>query len=452
MALSALGSWFRFALEPTTRIDTHTVPFLLATALSGAGLIVTAVCALRLAPAASRLSWRTLWRCAFAVQALCFLALPLNSTDVFSYLTLGKLTLSGLSPYLHTPTALGDSPYLVPLLGERWIHELSAYGPLFHWVAGFAVALGEKSPWALWGSLWAFKALMFATVLAALAITARHLRATRPEAAAEVFVVLALGPFVAWEICGQGHNDGLVLLFLVAFFALAVRGREALAVMALAAGISIKYSLAPLLGLYLVLLARSSLRRALTLGLLSALTLAAGFAPEGRSLTLAPILQLLGGDAGRVAHSLADLLCMVFDWLGMPAASAYAVRTLSTISVLLGLSVLAWTAFRARTLPEVARGYLLFLMAMFLTAPWFQPWYCAWALPVLLVEPDARWRRFVALYMVITVAQWIVPLDPVSTVVADVWAAIRIVQLLKPVRAEAAEMPDEGEPALQRAV
>jgi hypothetical protein len=453
MALSAAGAWLRFALEPTTQLNTHTVPFLLGSLLSGAGLIATGVCALRLAPLAGRLSWRTLWLWAFAVQALCFLALPLTSTDIFSYLTLGKLTLEGQSPYLHTPLALGDSsPYLYPLLRERWIHEHSTYGPLFHWVAALAVALGERSAWPLWGALWAYKALMLGAVFAALAIAAKHLKATRPEAGAEVFVVLALGPFVAWEICGQAHNDGLVFLFLIAFFAAASRGRDGLAVAALAAGISIKYSLAPLLGLYLLLIARSSLRKALSLGLVSALVLAACSATEWRSITLRPILQLLGGNERRIAHSLADLLCQVFDWLGLPAASAYAVKALSTISLVLGLSVLGWTALRARSLAEVARGYLLFLMAMFLTAPWFQPWYCTWALPVLLVEPDARWRRFIALYIVITVAQWILPLDPFSTVAVNVWAAIRIVQLLRPVRAEAVELPDESEPALQRAV
>ena len=449
MALSAAGSWCRFALEPTTQLNTHTFPFLVGSLLSGAGLIATGVCALRLASTAGRLGWRKLWLAALAVQALGFLALPLTSTDVFSYLTLGKLTLEGLSPYLNTPVALGDSPYLFPLLRERWIHELSAYGPMFHWLAALAVAAGERTPWALWGAIWTFKAIMLGSVVAALAIAARHLRTLRPEAAAEVFVVLALGPFIAWEICGQAHNDGLLFLFLIAFFALASKGREAAAVAALAAGISIKYSLAPLLGLYLVLVARFSLRKALSLGVLSLAILALGFAPEWGSVTLAPILQLVGGDHRRVAHSLADLLCNLFDWLGQPAASASAVRMLSALSLVLGLAVLAWTALRARSLEEVARGYLLFLMAMYLTAPWFQPWYCTWALPVLLVEPDARWRRFVALYMVITVAQWIAPLDPVTTVAANAWAAIRIAQLL---RVAPEELVAGSEPEMSQAV
>src|SRR5436853_7719117 len=62
MALAAAGSWLRFALERTPRIDVHSVPFLLASAVSGAGLIVSGVCSLRLAPRASRLSWPALWR------------------------------------------------------------------------------------------------------------------------------------------------------------------------------------------------------------------------------------------------------------------------------------------------------------------------------------------------------------------------------------------------------
>ena len=134
-------------------------------------------------------------------------------------LCFGALRANGQSPYAALASCLGDSPFLSPVISERWIHEPSPYGPLFHRLAALAVGAGgwSASPW--WGSFWAFKAMMLACVVAALAIAAQHLSATRTGAAGEVFVVLALGPLIAWELSGQGHNDALLLLFLVAFWA-----------------------------------------------------------------------------------------------------------------------------------------------------------------------------------------------------------------------------------------
>ena len=81
---------------------------------------------------------------------------------------------------------------------------------------------------------------------------------------------------------------------------------------------------------------------------------------------------------------------------------------------------------------HLARGYLRFLFALYLTAPWFQPWYVVWALPFLLVERDPRWRRFVALFAVVSVVQWAAPLDPVTTVAGDGWAAWQLWRLRRP--------------------
>ncbi len=431
MVVAAAGSWLRFALERTLRIDTHTGAFLVATAVSGSGLIVTGICSLRLSRIAGRIPWRTLWRWAVAVQVCGFLALALTSTDLFMTLCTGALSLTGLSPYTTTPVALGASPFVAPVATEPWMHAYSPYGPLFHRIVAAVAAIGLHSGSPVWVGTWTFKALMLVAVLLALAIAARHLRRTGSVAAAEIFAVIALGPLVAWEVPGQGHNDGLLLLFLVAFVAAAARDRPFLATAAVAAASSIKWPIAPLLCLYLIVVGRSSWRRAALLALMSAGIFLAAGAPEWRSINLRAVYAVLGADPRRHAHSLIDLVALVLDRLGQPSATSLAVRVLSTASMLLCLAVLARTAVRARSLVDLGRGYLLFLLALYLTAPWFQPWYTCWALPFLLVEPDPRWRRFVALYVVLTVVQWVAPLDPVTTVAVDLWAAMRVWKLLE---------------------
>jgi len=433
MALAAAGTWLRFALKGTLFIDTHTWPFVASSAVAGAGLILAGVGSLRLARSAGRLSWRALWWWTLAVHGVALAALALTSKDVFMNLAFGALKRAGLSPYAHAPVALGDVP-LVKLLAPEWAKDRSPYGPLFHPFAALADALGTAIGPPLWGPFFSFKALLLAALLAALALAARHLRRTRPDEAAGIFAILALGPVLAWEVTAQGHNDGLLFVALVAFLVAASAGREALAVVALAAGVGIKYSVSPLLGLYLVLVARRSFARAAGLALLAALVLAAAIAPEWGSLTMRSV-PLVGGDVGGGVilhcHSLADLVCLVLEALALPTASLAAYRILAASSAVLCAAVLLVTAWRARTLEQMARGYLVFLFTMYLTVPWFQPWYVAWALPFLIVEPDPQWRRFVALFAVITVAQWALPLDPVTNVVADAWAAWRILRLLR---------------------
>ncbi len=428
MVLAVLGSWLRFALERTPRIDTHTWPYVTACAVAGAGLTLASVCSLRLAPRAERLSWRALWGWTLAVQGSACAALALTSSDIFCNLCFGALKLIGLSPYAHPPAALGGSPFAAAA-SSRWVNTPSAYGPLFHHFAAAAVWLGERTGATFWGSFFCYKALLLAATLGALAIAARHLRATRPGDASEIFATLALAPIVAWEIPAQGHNDGLLFLALVAFLSAAAAKREAGAVAVLAMGVAVKYALAPLLGLYLLLVARRSALRAVALSVLALLVAGASFLPEWRSVTLRAVTPMLGNESTRHAHSLTDLVCLVLDTLALPEASARAYRILSAASLVLCAAALLRVAWRARTLEEMVRGYLLFLLALYLTVPWFQPWYVCWALPLLLVERDADWRRFVALFAVVTVVQWTAPLDPVTTVLGDLWAAARIWQL-----------------------
>ena len=435
IALATAGTWLRFALEGTLRIDTRTPSFLVASAVSGAGLLLTGVCALRLAPRASGLAWRSLWGWALAVQATAAAALALTSSDVFTSLAFGALSLSGRSPYRHAPSELVASP-LRALVPDRWAGDPTPYGPLFTPFARAAAWFGDRAGAPLWGTFFAYKVVLTGAVLLALLIAARHLRAARPASAAESFVVLALGPLVAWEIPAQGHNDALLLLAVVAFLAAAAAGREALAATVLAAGVAVKYALAPLLGLYLVLVARRSPRRAAGLAVLSLAVVGAAFAPEWREVTLRAVTPMVGGEAARHAHSLTDLVCLALEALSLPGASLVAYRALSAASALLCAALLLRTAWRARTLEQLAHGYLLFLLAIYLTAPWFQPWYVCWALPLLLVEPDPRWRRFLAVFAVVTVVQWAAPLDPLSTVLGDAWAATCVWRLTRQRREE----------------
>ena len=429
MAVASAGTWVRFALSGTPRIDTHASAFVIGSAVAGVGLLLAGWSAMRAAREATSLAWRALLAGALAIQGASLWGLPLTSSDVFTNLAVGALRLAGLSPYAHSPAELEGSP-LRALVPERWVHDPTPYGPLFHPVVHLAARIGATLGSPFWAAFYSYKLVLVAAVLAALALAAWHLR--EEADGRERFALLALSPLLAWEVACQGHNDGLLFFVLVAFAVAARRGRAGWATLALVAGVAIKYALAPLLGLHLLVEARRSVPRALGLAALAVAVLGAVFAPELQAVTLRAVLPMIGGEAARHTHSVTDLACLALDALGWPAASLLVYRTLSALSATLCLALLLRAALVSRTPAQLARSYLWFLFALYLTAPWFQPWYVLWALPLTLLEPDARWRRFVALFALVSVVQWGVPLDPVTSVIADGWAALRLWRLSRP--------------------
>lgn len=438
LLLAAAGSWLRFLWEGTLRLDTHTTPFLTSLFVSGSGLVLACVGLLKLGALPREYGVRSVLRWSVAVQCAALLAVPLTSTDVYTNLAIGMLSGRGLSPYSHLPPELAGSPggdQLLEVMGKRWVNDPSPYGPLFTPVVRAAAFAGRAVGSPFFGALIAFKLLLWAAVLAALAIAAGHLVRTGRADAASTLALLGMTPLVAWELAATGHNDALLFLSLCAFFSLAAQGHEKRAAAVLAAGVAVKYAVAPLLLLYLVLLLRGSFRRALLAGLCALAVGLAAFAPELHDLTLQAVTPMVGGQTSRHAHSLIDLVCVALDALSLPRASALAFTWLSRGSGLFCAAVLGRAAWRARTLSQLGRGWLEFLFALYLTAPWFHPWYLCWALPALLVEEDAGWRSLVGTYAALQAALWIAPLDPVTNVALNGWALVRLRGLWRAQRA-----------------
>jgi hypothetical protein len=426
LTLGAAASWLRFGLEPTLRIGTGTPAYLAAAALLGVGLGLAGACALRLARLAPELRPRALLGWAALVHLCAAPALALTSRDLFSNLAYGEMQLMGTNPYLAGPSALASGP-LLELIEPRWLDTPNAYGPVLSMVSWLAAAAGAALGSPVWGAGGAFKGLMLLCSLGTLlfahacARSARHARE-----GAEGFALLAFSPLLAWEVSAQAHNDGFLVLSIMAFVWAAKRDLELLAVLALTAGTLAKLAAAPLLGLYLVFVLRRSPGRAVALSLVAAAAGALLVWPYWQGLaTLRGPAHTLGGDAMRHAHSLADLLCMALEPLSRVAAGhAYRLCWVGSIAVCLALFMKG--AWRATNLDSVLRNAMFLFLAYDLTVPWFQPWYATWLLPLAAVERDPGLRRIVGVYTVLTVAQWALPLDPFSTVAVNAWTALAL--------------------------
>lgn len=431
LAVAVGASWLRVALAGTLRIDTTTPLFVVTSLLLGLGLAIACRASWRLVKEAPGLPPSTLLRWALPGYLVATLAAPITSTDFFNYLGHGLLQLAGENPFATGPVLLGPGP-VVDLIPVQAAGIASPYGPVANLVFGAAAHVGELVGAPNWGTAIALKAMMTATALAVLGLAAGFVRRHQPGAqGAHSLAILAFNPLLAWEVSGQGHNDGLLVLALMLFVVAATQGRELLAVLALTAGTFTKIVLAPLLGIYLLFLLRTRGLRAvaygaagLAVGALLMLPYIQGFPGLG------PMAAALAGTAGSRGHSLADLLDILLRNIA-PALNEPVDRACVALCVAVcGVAFLA-AAWRPRTVPQVFRGLLLFLLALDMTVPLLQPWYVTWLFPLALVETDPRWQRLIFLYGIGTVMQWTIQLDPLTTVAVNAYVAWRAIRLLR---------------------
>lgn len=362
---------------------------------------------------------------ALAVHAVAALALPLTSNDLFSNLAYGRIAALGGNPYRVGPSSLPGGDPFAALVSARWIDTPIVYGPLIARLDALAASVGSV-PLAMA----AYKLLLLGCAVGVVLLAYRLCRELGDGAAsvgdersshdmAGRFALVALAPVLVWEVSAQAHNDGVPVLAMAGALALALGGRLTLATLLLSGAAFAKHAALPVLALHLAAALRNGPRRALLLVGLCAGVGVVLFLPywDGLATLRGPLVAALGAP-GRTARSLIDLACLVTGPLG-PEATALTYRVLSTLTLLplmfLGLRAL----LRVRTVFDVAHEGLVLLLVWCLTTPWFQPWYVTWLLPLTLLERNAGTRRAVALFAALSVAQYLLPIDPITNVAID---------------------------------
>ena len=365
---------------------------------------------------------------AIAIQLLAAPALPLTSSDVFAYVSYARLMHVGHNPYRVVPAELGENDPRVALMAPRWRQTPMLYGPLTAWATA-AVAPVET----LVGALAAFKLEMLLASLAAVLLAYGFCRSCLPPGQSEAaFMFFSWNPLLAWEVGGQAHTEGLVLVAMVGFVWAAMRGREWLAALALACAVYAKLVLLPLLCLYLCFVLRRRAARAIAIAAVVAALGVVLMLPfwQGAATVRRPMGTLVA-DSTLTARSLTDFVV----WLTRPLGDQVG-RNVYWVALALGTLLLGWfglrAALRARSLRQVLRdGLVFFLLYDLIAAPWFQSWYMLWLLPLALAEEDERWRTLVAVYSVLALVQYGLPLDPVTYLVINIVVLRMLYPLLR---------------------
>jgi alpha-1,6-mannosyltransferase len=339
-----------------------------------------------------------------AVFQLTLIAVPASmTTDIFNYALYGEMpVLYGVNPFTHTPSEFPQSPlyYLIPLY---WHDAPSVYGPL--WVA---ISTGVARLFLLQSladELLTYRLIANVAHFANAVLVWRIARRLGANPAGAT-LAYAWNPFLLLEFGLNGHNDVLMLTFLLAA-ALAATYRRLYATAALI-GLSVatKYTtvlVAPLL-LAACVLDRGELdhgprwRAALGAGAIPRLGIAAAillavpvvlYVPWFEGIgTFGPVLRWVGGPVlnnywpegilTAITTSLTQLLGLEWDDVWGPL---FVVTKLATKVALVGL--IALECWRLRSVHDALAGSArVFIFFLLFVTTWIMPWYYTWPLAI----------------------------------------------------------------------
>jgi len=332
---------------------------------------------------------RRLW----LLGAITCLALTLTpasrSTDIYAYLAHGHNGAANLrETYARGiyPEGTPPSPYLEEISARSGLvnHGPSPYGPLW---AHLEILNYRATGASVFAGALALKGL---GTLSLLGIALLAVPLSGPLAA----LSLLLNPLLLTEFAAEGHNDALMILFLVLGLYGLKRTRLTGAVLALAAGVLTKYIPALLaLPAARYLLSRKSLAsRAVGLGVAASAALAA--------LLYFPLW--IGGATFQGVRDNSEAIPAFLRPLQAALSAAPLVATgLRTLLALLLLGLTAWVTLRAKSLASLILGGAVLLLGYFLFFPAFVwPWYLAGPVVLLLLLPPASYQKYALLFAV----------------------------------------------------
>jgi hypothetical protein len=340
--------------------------------------------------ATRQLSTRSVLITIAVLNVLVFLAPPLFSTDMFSYVAYGKLGATyGFNPYQWGPGAIRlDTLY--SYIGSQWVNTPTAYGPLFT-ALSYPLALLSVAANAV---IYKGVAALSSVAIVALVWKAAKLRSMDPVKAV---ALVGLNPIIVIYCVGGGHNDLLMLALLVAgvYVMLLDRRRAggamfvAAAAIKLTAGVVLPFALATTPG-------RSEGSEGKRQVMRGALVAAAAFGGLGLAMFgpwpiyLVSTLHTIQNGGGM--HSVSGFILTVLG-LGRFAGAA---------GLVLDAAFAGWFVWLVR---RVWIGELDWITAsgwatvgLLLTAGLLMPWYVAWVLPLAALSSDRRlWLWAIAL-------------------------------------------------------
>lgn len=422
LSISPLTEWWPWLLAPArilfgnALVDASIPPSegwtalaLVAVSLVGAAA-VAALAAWRLIPVGARFArdrrWLIFVLAGAVVLGVTLVLLPaLPSDDVFSYILYGRISaVHGANPLITVPGAFPKDPFLVDVY---WRDTRSVYGAVWLLLSGGLVQIGAHLGDTLPVYVLLFKSLGLLTHLGNAVLVWAILGVLAPQRQLVGTLLYAWNPLCLLEFCASGHNDALMLFFLLLAIYFLARGWDLPATGALGLSIATKYMPIILVPFYLFLVWRLLLRERAPLGRQAwALGWRCGVIALVLVVTVVPYwagTQTLGSllyspPAQNFDNSLSDTLAWPLAWLlqGRAHLPLFAARH-QAVSLLKAVALAGFAVFwlaqfpRVRTLTSMFEAWGWALIGYSIIASgWFWPWYVTWAVAVVAVLP---WQR-----------------------------------------------------------
>ncbi len=389
------------------------------------------------------------WSLAFG--ALLVLAAPVLVQDFWLSPAWGRMIAQGVNPY-ETPL----NPGIAGGLPLDYVGQRMTYGPLWAVVSGALAAIAGGHPW-LAGLL--FKLVLAGAWALSLWLVRDLLRTRSCWHQAVGIALLGWLPLVLLHTIADGHNDILMVAFVLAWLRWRERGRPVPATFALAASVAVKYVSAPLflLDLLLTWRARRRLRDYAPQALAAAALLLAVFAPFFRGTRFFTQTAEMGGwhfftprdallDVARLLGAQPSLSSPAGLLAALPGAAAQGFFLLLALAGV----VRFW---RTPSVTSLRNPFLALVSGLLFGAighlwPWFLVFGVA-AAALLPEAPLARWVVGVALAAPFAILAWVIyPALPPTTYVPPTVAMYAFALLwLIPARRWQAQPAAGGRPA-----
>lgn len=339
--------------------------------------------------ASGRAAWGIILGGPVSSAIVLMLMFPIGAADLFDYIMHARIfSIHGANPFIHMGKEFRYDPFF-PYMA--WAGLPCTYGPLWVLLSGLAARLAGHG---IIANVLIFKLVVGVFFFASIGMIALILRDVAPEHALAGVVAFAWNPIALYETFGNGHNDVVMVFWMLAAVWLLVRRRYTLAILSLMAGALVKYMpilLVPAAGL-IALRDLSEWRARLRFGLLTTLVAMAlivlAYLPfwEGpKTVTLTQREDLFT----------ASLPAALWAWLAPQWGDKEAKIFLSRIALTLTILFAFWQArqaYKDRSWSSFPRaGFWILMFYLQFTCLWFQEWYTIWpmALAAVLASDSA---------------------------------------------------------------
>lgn len=321
-----------------------------------------------------------------------------GTTDIFYYVFQGKIIAHyHQNAYLTTPGAFPDDP-LLPFI--FWKDLPFQYGIVWYWLSGAVTMLVGTD---LLANLFAYKLLLIVHIWGSIFLVYQTLKIYKPEHTLRALYLFGWNPLLLYEIAGNGHNDIVLVFWLLMAIYWLVRGKYTVSLLALTVAILMKYIPVLLVPLFLIAFwraqseasARERLKR-LAIALVCMGGLAAVFyLPLGIDGILASYANLSDRTQYFIS-SVPVIVLLIVSLLGFGLTQAQHI-TSNIFMLFMGVVVTwqSWVVWSKRVAIHeelvtavVQACFTVFFAYLSIACLYFWPWYLTWLLafaPFLVV-------------------------------------------------------------------